>query len=52
MGTAAQICGSETVNIVMCRSVLEHISDPAKVYREMYRILRPRGVRIFLTDPR
>lgn len=39
----------ESVDVVMCRSVMEHISDPATVYREMCRILRPGGVLIFLT---
>ena len=38
-----------SVDVVMCRSVMEHIEDPAAVYREMHRILRPGGVFIFLT---
>jgi SAM-dependent methyltransferase len=38
-----------SVDIVMCRSVMEHIEDPAAVYREMSRILKPGGRFIFLT---
>jgi ubiquinone/menaquinone biosynthesis C-methylase UbiE len=38
-----------TVDIVMCRSVMEHIENPAAVYREMHRILKPGGVFVFLT---
>ena len=37
------------VDIVMCRSVMEHIEDPAAVYREIHRVLKPGGVFIFLT---
>lgn len=39
----------ESVDVVMCRSVMEHIADPLAVYREMHRILRPGGSLIFLT---
>jgi ubiquinone/menaquinone biosynthesis C-methylase UbiE len=38
-----------SVNIIMCRSVMEHIEDPAAVYREMNRVLKPGGRFIFLT---
>ncbi len=38
-----------SVDIVMCRSVMEHITRPDDVYREMYRILKPGGRFIFLT---
>jgi SAM-dependent methyltransferase len=38
-----------SVDIVMSRSVMEHIEDPAAVYREMNRILKPGGRFIFLT---
>jgi SAM-dependent methyltransferase len=37
------------VDIVMCRSVMEHIENPDAVYREIYRILKPGGLFIFLT---
>ena len=37
------------VDIVMARSVMEHITDPALVYREMYRVLKPGGQFVFLT---
>jgi SAM-dependent methyltransferase len=39
----------ETFDVVMSRSVMEHITDPAKMYLEMHRILRPGGYFIFLT---
>lgn len=40
---------SETVDVVMARSVMEHITDPSQVYAEIYRILKPGGCFIFLT---
>jgi SAM-dependent methyltransferase len=40
---------SDSVNIVMARSVMEHVTDPAKVYAEIYRVLKPNGYFIFLT---
>ena len=39
----------ETVDIVMSRSVMEHVADPASVYGELYRVLKPGGYLIFLT---
>jgi SAM-dependent methyltransferase len=38
-----------SVDVIMCRSVMEHVVDPAAVYREMHRILKPGGRFIFLT---
>ena len=38
-----------SVDVIMSRSVLEHIADPIAMYREMSRILRPGGHFIFLT---
>jgi len=40
---------SSTIDVVMARSVMEHVTDPAAVYAEMYRVLKPGGVFIFLT---
>lgn len=37
------------VNLVMARSVMEHVTDPAAVYRECHRVLKPDGHFIFLT---
>jgi SAM-dependent methyltransferase len=39
----------ESIDIVVSRSVLEHIEDPLRVYQEIYRVLRPQGYFIFLT---
>lgn len=40
---------SNTVDLVVSRSVLEHLDDPLSVYREIHRILKPGGRFIFLT---
>lgn len=38
-----------SVDVIMSRSVFEHLEDPAAVYREFARILRPGGRVFFLT---
>jgi SAM-dependent methyltransferase len=38
-----------SVDVVMSRSVMEHVTDPASVYGEMFRVLKPGGHFIFLT---
>ena len=38
-----------SVDLVMSRSVFEHLADPAAVYREFARVLRPGGRIVFLT---
>ena len=38
-----------SVDVIMSRSVMEHIADPVAMYREMSRLLRPNGYFIFLT---
>lgn len=40
---------SASVDLVISRSVMEHLEDPAAVYREMYRLLKPGGHFLFLT---
>ena len=37
------------VDVMMARSVMEHVTDPARVYRECYRVLKPGGHFTFLT---
>ena len=37
------------VDLIMSRSVFEHLQNPASVYREFARILRPGGAVVFLT---
>jgi SAM-dependent methyltransferase len=38
-----------SVDVIMARSVLEHLDEPAASYREMWRLLKPGGHFIFLT---
>jgi SAM-dependent methyltransferase len=38
-----------SVDLIMSRSVFEHLTDPESVYREFSRILRPGGSVVFLT---
>ena len=38
-----------SIDVVITRSVLEHIKDPRKVYQEIHRVLKPDGYFIFLT---
>lgn len=38
-----------SVDLIMSRSVFEHLSDPDSVYREFSRVLRPGGAVVFLT---
>jgi SAM-dependent methyltransferase len=38
-----------SVDVIMSRSVFEHLTDPESVYREMARVLRPGGHIVFLT---
>jgi ubiquinone/menaquinone biosynthesis C-methylase UbiE len=37
------------VDVIMSRSVFEHLTDPKSVYREFARVLRPGGRVVFLT---
>ncbi|MHB1428616.1 MAG: class I SAM-dependent methyltransferase [Rhodocyclaceae bacterium] len=38
-----------SVDLIMARSVMEHVVDPAAVYGEMHRLLKPGGYFVFLT---
>lgn len=38
-----------SVDLIMSRSVFEHLTDPGPVYREFARVLRPGGRVVFLT---
>jgi SAM-dependent methyltransferase len=40
---------SESVDVVISRSVFEHIEKPVQVFREINRVLRPKGKLIFTT---
>lgn len=42
--------GDESVDLVLCSEVLEHVSEPGIFLSEMYRCLRPGG-RVLLTVP-
>jgi SAM-dependent methyltransferase len=38
-----------SVDVIMARSVMEHVADPSAVYREMFRVLKPGGHFVFVT---
>jgi ubiquinone/menaquinone biosynthesis C-methylase UbiE len=38
-----------SVDVIMSRSVFEHLTDPESVYRELARVLKPGGRLVFLT---
>ncbi len=38
-----------SVDVILSRSVFEHLTDPESVYREFARLLRPGGAVVFLT---
>ncbi|HUX72905.1 MAG TPA: class I SAM-dependent methyltransferase [Steroidobacteraceae bacterium] len=40
---------NQCVDVIMARSVMEHVANPAAVYQEFSRILRPQGRIVFLT---
>ncbi len=40
---------TSSVDLIMSRSVFEHLTDPESVYRELARVLRPGGKIVFLT---
>jgi SAM-dependent methyltransferase len=40
---------NDCVDLIMARSVMEHVVDPAGVYTEAHRVLKPGGRFIFLT---
>lgn len=40
---------SDCVDLIMSRSVFEHLTEPAGVYREFARVLKPGGRIVFLT---
>jgi ubiquinone/menaquinone biosynthesis C-methylase UbiE len=39
----------ESFDMVISRSVVEHLEDPCRVFREFHRVLRPQGKAIILT---
>jgi len=49
-GDLAQIpLPDKSVDLIMVRSVMEHVADPDAVYREFRRVLKPEGTLVLLT---
>ncbi len=46
---SAMAVANKTIDLIICRSVFEHLTDPAAVLREFTRILKPGGHIIFRT---
>lgn len=46
---AAMPIEDDCVDVIMARSVMEHVTDPARVYSESCRVLKPGGRLIILT---
>jgi SAM-dependent methyltransferase len=46
---ASMPIAENSVDLVMARSVMEHVTQPREVYAEVFRVLRPGGSFIFLT---
>ena len=40
---------SDSVDLMFCRSVMEHITDPEEAFKEIHRVLKPGGHFVFLT---
>jgi SAM-dependent methyltransferase len=40
---------SASVNVIMARSVMEHLTHPVSAFKEMHRVLAPGGSLVFLT---
>lgn len=41
--------GDASVDLIMSRAVFEHLTEPEKVYKEFFRVLKPGGRVVFLT---
>jgi 2-polyprenyl-3-methyl-5-hydroxy-6-metoxy-1,4-benzoquinol methylase len=42
---------SDSIHVVLCTDVIEHIIEPGRILEEMHRILRPGGLLIVFTPP-
>jgi len=51
-GDVVELLGAESVDAVVCHSVLEVVEDPAEVLTSVARVLRPGGVASILTANR
>lgn len=52
----ADVCalpiGDESVDLVICSEVLEHLNDPAAAVNELWRVLKPHGCALFTVPSR